>query len=104
MEQKHYFCLLTPAREDMHATVTPAELAIFEDHCKYLKERFAEKRVLQAGTSFEAGQEHFALVILTAPDKAAAQALIHADPAVAKGLLTARVTEYDIFLDRGMES
>lgn len=102
MERNHYFCLLTPARADMHATVTPDELSVFEAHCIYLKERFTERQVLQAGTSFEPGQEHFALVIVAAPDKAAAVALIQADPAVAKGLLIARVTEYDIFLARGL--
>jgi uncharacterized protein YciI len=102
MDLRHYFALLTPARPNMHETVTPEEMAVFEAHCDYLKERFAEKRVLQAGTSFEPGQEHFALVIVAAPDKASALELIDKDPAVATGLLVARVTEYDIFLDRGM--
>lgn len=104
MERNHYFCLLTPARPNMHATVTPDELAVFEAHCEYLKERFAEKRVLQAGTSFEPGQDHFALVIVAAPDKAAALELINADPAVARGLLLPRVTEYDVFLDHGIQA
>ncbi len=86
----------------MHSTVTPEELAVFEAHCMYLKERFDDKQVLQAGTSFEPGQDHFALVIVAAPDKASAVQLIQADPAVAQGLLAARVTEYDIFLDHGI--
>lgn len=104
MEVRHYFCLLTPTRPNMHQTVTPAEMEVFEAHCTYLKELYAEERVLQAGTSFEPDQEHFALVIVAAPDKSSAVELVRKDPAVAKGLLSARVTEYDIFLDRGMPS
>ncbi len=40
-------------------------------------------------------------MILSAASKTAAIALMQADPAVAGGLLRARLTEYDIFLDRG---
>lgn len=102
MEENQFFCLLTPSRPNMHATVTPEELGVFEAHCEYLKQRFAEKKVLQAGTSFEEGQEHFAIVILNAKDKHEALNLIQDDPAVAQGLLKARVTEYSVFLDRGL--
>ncbi|MGZ3650905.1 MAG: hypothetical protein ACXWR1_21945 [Bdellovibrionota bacterium] len=97
----HFFCYLTPGRPDMHGNLSAEEGKIFGQHCDYLEKKFASKEVLQAGTSFEAGQEGFAIVILAAPDKRAAVELIQADPAVAKGLLKARVTEYDIFLDRG---
>lgn len=95
----HYFCLLTPSRPDMHATVTPEEGAIFSDHCDYLVKKFEENIVRQAGTSFEPGAEHFAIVILSAESKSAAESIIASDPAVAKGLLKARVTEYKIFLE-----
>ena len=100
-ENKHYFCLLKPARAAMHETVTEAELEVFGRHCDYLKRLFAEKKVLQAGTSFEKGEEHFAIVILSAENKEKAVELINGDPAVAEGLLLPRVTEYEIFLDQG---
>ena len=100
----HYFCMLKPARKNMHGNLTEAEGQIFADHCAYLSEKFAAKAVLQAGTSFETGEEGFAIVIVAAQNKEAAIALIQADPAVARGLLTAKVTEYDIFLDRGLAS
>ena len=97
-ELQHYFCLLTPARPDMHGNLSPSEQELFGAHCEYLRHHFDEKRVLQAGTSFEAGEEGFAIVILAAPDKTAATTLMANDPAVAAGLLTMRVTEYDTFL------
>lgn len=101
-EMKHYFCLLKPARLNMHETVTEEEKGIFADHSEYLQKKYEEKVVLQAGTSFEKNQDHFAIVILRAKDKDEAVATIEGDPAVAKGLLKARVTEYSIFLDRAL--
>ena len=96
-----YFCMLRPGRPDMHGNLTAEEGAIFGDHCNYLNGLFSQKRVLQAGTSFETGEDGFAIVILNAIDKREAEALILADPAVAKGLLQAHVTKYDVFLDHG---
>ena len=100
-ELRQFFCMLRPGRPDMHGNLTPEEGEIFGRHCQYLTERFRERRVLQAGTSFENGEDGFAIVILSAESKEAAVALMQADPAVARGLLQAHVTEYDIFLDRG---
>ncbi len=99
---QHFFCYLQPTRPNLHLTVTKAEMAVFDHHSAYLKKCFAEKKVLQAGTSFEKDAEHFAIVILQADNKVEALALMNADPAVVAGLLTARVTEYDVFLDRGL--
>jgi uncharacterized protein YciI len=99
---KSYFCFLEPARPDMHGNLSEAEQKIFADHCVYLRGEFDAGRVLQAGTSFEAGENGFAIVILAAESKAHAVAIMQADPAVAAGLLLSRVTAYDIFLDRGI--
>lgn len=96
-----YFCMLKPARPNMHETVTEEESQIFSRHAEYLMQKFKEKKVLQAGTSFEKNQDHFAIVILSAENKETAEALIKGDPAVAKGLLCAQLSEYNIFLDRG---
>jgi uncharacterized protein YciI len=93
--------MLRPSRPDLHETVTEAEGRVFAQHCEYLERQFREKKVLQAGTSFERNEDGFAIVILSAKDKADAIATIQADPAVAQGLLRAHVTEYRIFLDRG---
>lgn len=101
---REFFCLLTPTRPNMHGTITAEEGEIFGRHAEYLQEKFRNKEVLQAGTSFERDQDHFAIVILTAPNKQAAVDLICDDPAVARGLLSARVTEYNIFLDRGLSN
>ena len=102
MEMNEYFCMLKPSRPNMHATVTEEEGEIFNRHCEYLLQKFKEKKVLQAGTSFEKDQDGFAIVILSAENKEKAEALIKEDPAVAKGLLQAHITEYNIFLDRGL--
>lgn len=100
-ELRQYFCMLRPARPDMHGNLSPEEVEIFGRHCAYLTQKFREERVLQAGTSFEEGEDGFAIVILSAESKGEAVAMMQADPAVAAGLLEAHVTEYDIFLDRG---
>ena len=89
----------------MHGNLTPEEGAIFGRHCQYLEGLFAEKVVLQAGTSFDPDEsDGFALVILAAANKKAARDFIDNDPAVAAGLLLARVTKYDVFLDHGIPS
>ena len=85
----------------MHGNLTADEGRIFGEHCEYLEGMFRDKTVLQAGTSFEKGEEGFAIVILSAPSKEQAVAIMNADPAVAAGLLKSHVTEYKIFLDRG---
>lgn len=97
-----FFCMLKPARPDMHGNLSQAEQDIFANHCQYLQEKFNEKTVLQAGTSFEKGHEGFAIVILRAHSKEEATSIIEADPAVKSGLLKVKVTQYSIFLDRGM--
>src|SRR5438876_1151536 len=97
-DKRSYISILKPSRSNMHASVTKEQAEIFEQHCNYVKEEFAAGNIRLAGTSFESGQEHFAIVILTAEDKAAAEALINADPAVEKGLLTSRLTEFNFFV------
>lgn len=96
-----YFCMLTPARTGMHGNLTPEEEQIFGQHCEFLSRSFDEKLVLQAGTSFEKDESGFAVVIFQAENKTKAVAFMKKDPAVAKGLLKAHVTEYSMFLDRG---
>jgi hypothetical protein len=95
--------MMKPARADMHGNLSADEHEIFGKHGLYLQEKFKEKKVLQAGTSFEIGHDGFAIVILSAGSKAEAISIIEGDPAVINGLLTVSVTEYNIFLDRGME-
>jgi uncharacterized protein YciI len=93
-----YISILKPARKDMHKTVTEEEMKIFEKHSEYLTEKHKIEIVTFAGTSFEEGQNHFALVVVKAENKAEAATIIDNDPAVVKGLLISTLTEFDTFL------
>jgi uncharacterized protein YciI len=93
-----YISILTPARKNMHKTVTEAEMKIIETHSEYLTEKHKIGIVTFAGTSFEEGQNHFALVVVNAESKAKAAKIIDSDPAVAIGLLISNLTEFNTFL------
>lgn len=93
-----YISILKPARKDMHKTVTEDEIMIFEKHSEYLTEKNKNGIVTFAGTSFEEGQDHFALVVVNAENKTEAAKIIDNDPAVENGLLISTLTEFDTFL------
>ena len=93
-----YISILTPARKNMHKTVTEAEMKIIETHSEYLTEKHKIGIVTFAGTSFEERQEHFAIVVVNAADKAKAAIIINSDPAVENGLLISTLTEFNTFL------
>jgi len=95
-----YISILKPARENMHKTVTEEEMKIFEKHSRYLEDKFEEGIVVFAGTSFEEGQDHFAIVVVNAADKAEAEEILNNDPAVKEGLLLSNLTEFDTFLSK----
>jgi len=95
-----FISILKPKRPDMHKTVTDEEMRIFENHNRYLEDKFEQGIVTFAGTSFEENQEHFALVVVNAECKSDAQDIIDNDPAVNKGLLISNLTEFDTFLSK----
>lgn len=87
-------------QDDFFGKLTPEEMAAFEQHGSYLKEKFDAGKIIFAGPSVEANEEHYAIVVLDAKDKAEAEAIMNADPAVSIGILTSHVTAFQVFLSR----
>lgn len=87
-------------QDDFFGKLTPEEMAAFEQHGSYLKKMFDEGKIIFAGPSVEENEEHYAIVVLDTKDKAEAEAIMNADPAVAIGILTSHVTVFQVFLSR----
>lgn len=81
-----------PARgEKFINNPTDAESVAVGEHFGYLKQLTAEGTVLLAGPSTD--PPYTGIVIFRAKDRAAAEALMRADPAVAAGVFEARLSE-----------
>jgi uncharacterized protein YciI len=99
----HYISVMRPGKPGLPASMTAHERETFREHVAYLREQHTSGRVVFAGPSVEPGEEHFAVVVLEAECKAHAQAIMERDPAVASGLFTSHVTEFEVFLERPLE-
>ncbi|MGC9367351.1 MAG: hypothetical protein ACP5FK_09990 [bacterium] len=71
-------------------------------HCEYLEGYFAKNIVVFAGLSWEENEDHYAIVVLETGTKDEAIKIMNDNPAVAAQVLTSQVTEFSIFLERGM--
>jgi uncharacterized protein YciI len=87
-------------QDDFFGKLTPKEMAAFEQHGTYLKKKFDEGKIIFAGPSVEESEEHYAIVVLDAKDKAEAEVIMNGDPAVSIGILTSHVTAFQVFLSR----
>lgn len=70
---------------------TGAEQAAVAAHVAYLRRLHDAGVVRLAGRTDTADERTFGIVLLNAPDEAAATALMEADPAVARGVMRARL-------------
>ena len=73
---------------------------LIEKHCEYLKTHHKKGHVIFAGPSWEENEEHFAIVVLETEDKEEAEEIMNNNPAVIGEVLTSKVTEFSVFLDR----
>lgn len=94
-----YVLKLVPRLHDDKAW-TKADDATIGAHFAHLQKLTAERAVVLAGRTLEAGDRTMGLVILEAADEAAARALMLADPAVAGGIMTATLHPYAVALQR----
>ena len=94
----HFISVMRPGKPGLPQSMTAPERDAFREHVAYLREKHRTGHVVFAGPSAEPGEEHFAVVVLEAECKAHAQAIMDADPAVATGLFTSHVTEFEVFL------
>jgi uncharacterized protein YciI len=94
-----YVLKLVPRLHD-DAAWTKDDERIIGEHFKQLQRMTAERTVILAGRSTEAGDKTFGLVIFEAADEAAARAIMVSDPAVKGGIMTATLHPYAVALLR----
>jgi uncharacterized protein YciI len=95
----HWLYMLRPTRLAMVVDgPTEEEARIVGEHFAHLRRLVGEGVVLLAGRTQDAGPETRGLVILEAPDEAAARRIMESDPAVAGGVMTATLQPYAIAL------
>ena len=77
------------------------EARALEQHLDYLNGLLAEEQAILFGRTQTHDIHTFGIVIFEAQDEAAATAIMHADPAVRAGVMTARLFPYKIIGQRG---
>jgi uncharacterized protein len=90
-----YCYLLRPCRPSLPFDATPAEREIIGTHFNYLKGLFAAGTVRFVGRT-EAGE--FGITVYEAESDAAAEEIMHGDPVVQAGVMTATVYPFRIAL------
>lgn len=88
-------------RDDFAATMTDAEAEVFSAHFGYLRELLARGTLVLAGPTL--GRLNTGIAIFEAPDQAAAEAIMAADPAIAAGIVTGELREMRVSLLRGRD-
>jgi uncharacterized protein YciI len=82
--------LLRPVRPAMVDDPTEAEQTVLGAHLAHLQRLRDEGALIVAGPSV-AGADTFGLVVLSIADEREARAAMEADPAVARGIMTAEL-------------
>ena len=92
---------LHPPREDFAASMTPAEAEVFARHFAYLEGLLADRVLVLAGPTL--GVHNTGVAVVEATDRAAAEAIMAADPAVASGTVRGELREFRVSLLRGRD-
>jgi uncharacterized protein YciI len=88
---------LRPKRLEMLTKgLTAAEVCILTDHCNYLKELTARGVVKLAGRTTNNDEATVGIVIVNAPDEAAAREIMESDPFVKNSLMGASLFPFRI--------
>lgn len=90
-----FIYLVRPTRDDFVKTRTSAEERVVAQHFDYLTELFHASKLTLAGPCLDAA---FGVVILNVQDRAEAEALMAADPAVRAGVFAAELHPFRISL------
>jgi uncharacterized protein len=93
-----FITFLSPSRATFPADATADERAVVDAHFAYLQRLLGAGRLILAGRTDE--PPLVGLVVFEADDRAAAEAVARADPAVQQGVFTARVAPYRVALLR----
>ncbi len=91
-----YICFLEPARPGMPDAPTPEEGEAVAAHFAYYEQLLAQGTLILAGRTLE--PPFMGLLLFRADSNEAAHAIVDADPAVARGVMHARVQPYRVAL------
>ena len=97
--QQQFIYILRLTRPDMLVTgPTPEENATIEKHFLYLKDLAEKGSVLLVGRTQNNDESTFGLCIFEAGSQEEAREIMHRDPAVADGVMSAQLFPYRIAL------
>lgn len=96
---RSWIYFLHPPRANFADTMTPAEAAVFGEHFEHLQRLLADGVLVLAGPTL--GETNTGLAVFEAPDEPAARAVMEADPAIARGVVTGELREMRVSLLRG---
>lgn len=100
-EESEWIYFLHAPREDFAATMTETEQEVFGRHFAHLHRLLTEGTLILAGPTL--GPVNTGLCVFTAPDETAARAIMHADPAVAEGLVRGELRPFRVSLLAGRD-
>ncbi len=98
-ESKHYLYRIQPTRHEMLISgTTPEEAEIIGEHFTYLERLTREGIAVLVGRTLTTDQDSMGIVIFKACSDEEARALMNADPAVSKGVMSAKLFPFRIAL------
>lgn len=92
---------LHPPREEFAETMSDDEAAVFAEHFAHLQQLLADGTLVLAGPTL--GSTNTGIAVFEAPDREAAEALMQADPAIARGVVRGELREMRVSLLRGRD-
>ncbi len=97
---RQFLLQIEPVRADFAlSNVTAEEMPVLQAHAAYLRELLASGRLVSAGQAFQP-KRLFGLIVVEAPDAAAAQQILDADPAVKNKVFRGEVIPYRTVIHR----
>ena len=99
IDKQHYIYILRLIPRLLEtANWTQEDNAIIEDHFMKLQELLKEGTLILAGKTGGLDENTFGIVILNAENEAQAMQLMNNDPAVLKGIMSARLFPFNVAL------
>ena len=88
---------IVPTRSEMLVSgPTAAEAAVVDAHFAHLQALAAEGVVLMAGRTLDTGPQTWGIVVFQAASASAADAVMRADPAIARGVMRGELFPYRV--------
>jgi len=96
-DRRQFIYTLYPNRLEMlTAAPTAVEASVIDEHVQFLERLTKEGMVLLAGRTQTTDSSTFGIVLLESDSEAAARAIMLADPAVAKGVMTGTLYPFKV--------